>query len=134
MGRRVAAAFRIPDQFPGAAPWRSLICLSAVSIEDWSGRLFFVNPAQPVSDDQQLRFLQTTWQQVRPALVNIDLLRRLRSRLDEVNAAWPEAVTEKIRLETVTDDYQLGWLFRRRGGASGRMPRSVDLGRWTPDH
>jgi signal transduction histidine kinase len=114
----VAASFQIPDRFPGAAPWRSLICLSAVSIEGWSGRLFFVNPAQPVSDDQQLRFLQTTWQQVRPAVVNIDLLRRLRSRLDELNAARLEAVSEKTRLEAVMDVLPTGLAITDARGGS----------------
>jgi len=107
-GRRIPAAFHIPSQFPGSAPWRSLTCLSVVAVERWVGRLLFINPRRSREDDQLLRFLQTAWQQVQPALLNIGLLGRLRLRLDELNAARLEAVTEKSRLQAVMDALPTG--------------------------
>jgi len=107
-GRSMPAVFHIPSQFPGSPPWRSLVCLAALSVERWVGRLLFVNAGRSFDDDQPLRFLQIAWQQVQPALLNVGLLGRLRSQLDEINAARLEAVTEKSRLQAVMDALPTG--------------------------
>jgi PAS domain S-box-containing protein len=107
-GRRASCAFEIPDQLPGSAPWRSLMCLSAVAIESWFGRLLFIDPTVDVRDDEQLRALQTLWKQVGPALANVDLLRRLHAKVVELQAARADTEAAKARLEAVMDSLPTG--------------------------
>jgi len=117
-GHGTTCHFQIPDRLPVAGPWRSLMCLSSVTVEGWTGRFFIVNPAVDATDDQRLRTLATIWRQVGASLVNIDLQRRLHLHVAELNAARIEAVLDKKRLETVINTLPVGLaILDAQGGA-----------------
>lgn len=86
-GHRVDATFAVPDQIGGGTRWSSVVSLAATPIENWRARVFLVNPAANVTRDRSLRFLQTIVRQVGPAIANIYLVRRLRSKIEEFERA-----------------------------------------------
>ena len=55
--------------------------------EDWSGRIFLLDPALRPNRVEELRFLQEMVRQVGPAAYNVFLLRRLRQRAGAVERA-----------------------------------------------
>ena len=60
--------------------WTSVHCLSSISGDEWSGRLFVFDGGARRKRADQLRFLQGVLTQVGPALFNLYLQRRLQSR------------------------------------------------------
>ena len=86
-GSRVPCSFRIPDRIAGDVPWRSLMALSTSAVEGWVLRVLFIDPDADASDGRRLRFLQTVLRQAGPAVVNVYLVRRLRSKVEEVERA-----------------------------------------------
>ncbi|MGE5199583.1 MAG: sensor histidine kinase, partial [Rhodospirillaceae bacterium] len=86
-GGRVAANFAIPDEIGDGLRWRSLVALTTVPVAGWSGRVLLVNPAVDVTRERPLRFLQAIARQAGPAIANIYLVRRLRSKVEEVERA-----------------------------------------------
>jgi len=67
--------------------WRESMCLSTISGDGWSGRLFLFDPQAPGFAEEHLRFLQVVVRQVGPALFNLYLQRRLQSRSGIVERA-----------------------------------------------
>jgi signal transduction histidine kinase len=67
--------------------FRSLIALSFVFGNDWSGRIFLLDPILSGDIEEELRFLQELVRQVGPAVYNVYLLRRLRRRAGAVERA-----------------------------------------------
>ncbi len=59
---------------------KSLIALSFVFGNEWSGRIFLLDPALSGDIEEELRFLQELIRQVGPAVYNVYLLRTLRRR------------------------------------------------------
>ncbi len=82
-GRRVTSDFPVPDRVAGGLAWSSLMLTSTV-VDDWRVRMLLVDPAADATSDSELRFLQTIGRQVGPALVNLYLVRRLRTKVEEV--------------------------------------------------
>jgi signal transduction histidine kinase len=60
--------------------WQTVFCVSAIAGEEWTGRLFLFMPHDPPSAREQLRFLRSVTSRIGPALFNLYLQRRLRSR------------------------------------------------------
>ena len=67
--------------------FRSLIAVSFVFGEDWSGRIFLLDPVLSGDVEEELRFLQELVRQVGPAVYNVYLLRRLRRRAGALERA-----------------------------------------------
>ena len=67
--------------------WREVMCLSSISGDGWSGRLFLFDPRAQGFIEDHLRFLQVVVRQVGPALFNLYLQRRLHSRTGIVERA-----------------------------------------------
>jgi len=67
--------------------FRSLIAVSFVFGNDWSGRIFLLDPVLNGDIDEELRFLQELVRQVGPAVYNVYLLRRLRRRAGALERA-----------------------------------------------
>jgi signal transduction histidine kinase len=86
------AAVRFPERFLAAHPFRSLLVLCADSGGTWVNRLLLFDARVGA---RELRFLQTIAREVGPAIYNVELLGRLRSR---VGAA------ERARLARDLDD------------------------------
>lgn len=85
--RRVTRSIHVPDRIAGDLPWQSLMCVSMNAFEGWDVRVLLVDPAVGAGDDHQLRFLQTLVRQAGPAVANVYLVRRLRSKVEEVERA-----------------------------------------------
>lgn len=76
-----------PEEFLAAHPFRSLLGTLFSFGDEWSGRLYLINP-QPVTDREgELRFLQALVREVGPAVYSVYLVRRLRSRATAVERA-----------------------------------------------
>jgi signal transduction histidine kinase len=79
-GGVIAPPLSISEKLTNDWTWTSL----TVTVTDvpgcWTGRLFLLDAVRPPRLERRLRFLQSLLQQVTPALANLYLLRRLRSR------------------------------------------------------
>lgn len=65
----------------------SVVAVSFVFGNDWSGRIFLLNPVLSGDIEEELRFLQELVRQVGPAVYNVYLLRSLRRRAGAVERA-----------------------------------------------
>jgi signal transduction histidine kinase len=83
-GRRADVEFPIPGLFRDEHPCRSLVSLSMIVGEDRIGRLFLVNPSARPYEEASLALLQAIGRQVGPALENLFLVSRLRTRIEEM--------------------------------------------------
>ena len=79
-GRVVPVSPPFEALFDAPFPWSSVHCLSSISGDGWSGRLFIFDASARGKRVDQLRFLQVVLTQVGPALFNLYLQRRLQSR------------------------------------------------------
>jgi signal transduction histidine kinase len=85
-GHRVRdARIEVPRAFNDGR-WRTVLCLT-VSSNDWSGRLFLIDPTARPSGERRLRFLKIVMAHVAPVLQNVYLLRRLRLRVGALERA-----------------------------------------------
>ena len=83
-GRRIDLDVTIPGEFVAEHPCRSLICVSKVPGTDRDGRLFLVNPSTRADEESSLTLLQAIVRQVGPALENLFLVDRLRTRIEQM--------------------------------------------------
>jgi signal transduction histidine kinase len=79
-GRAVSVRPPLESLLDAPFPWTSVHCLSSISGDGWSGRLFVFDSRTSGKRADQLRFLQVVLTQVGPALFNLYLQRRLQSR------------------------------------------------------
>jgi len=77
----------IPESFLSAFTFRSLLVLPLHLGEEWAGRLFLLDPALQGRGEAELRFLRTLVQHLAPAIYNVYLLRRLRTRAGAIERA-----------------------------------------------
>lgn len=75
------------DPLAEVCHFRSAMMASFVFGQDWNGRLFVLEPAVSELPAAELRFLQGLLRQLSPALLNIYLVRRLRSHAGAVERA-----------------------------------------------
>ena len=124
--RKLASDFLSPLQ--AARPFHSVLAVSLVTTDEWSGRLYLFDTTLPTDREEALRFLQDLVRQVGPAVSNVYLLARLRQRAGAIERArvarelHDGAVQSLISVEMQVD------VLRRRADS---QPREVvpELGR-----
>jgi signal transduction histidine kinase len=108
--------------------FESLISASFLFGREWSGRIFLFDPALTGDTEEELRFLQELVRQVGPAVYNVYLLSRLRTRAGAIERArfarelHDGAVQSLIAVEMQVD------VLRRQSTANSGMVTS-ELGR-----
>ena len=79
-GRRISDSIQVPAGFQRLHPWRSLLGAWFAFGDEWAGRVFLLDPAGGSDRESTLRFLQNLMRQIGPAIYNVYLTRRMRSR------------------------------------------------------
>lgn len=77
----------LPDVFPAAHPFESLLVASFPMGGEWSVRLFLLDVSAGTERDTEMRFLRRCLNEVSPAIYNVYLLRRLRARAGAIERA-----------------------------------------------
>jgi signal transduction histidine kinase len=84
-GRRLLdIASNAPAPLNALHPFRSLLYVSFTSGDEWSGRLYLINPSSDASSEVAIGFLRALLFQLAPAVYNVYLLRRIRSRVGAI--------------------------------------------------
>jgi signal transduction histidine kinase len=83
---RTVPAVSRPGLPPGVleAPWTTLLVVPFSAGNVWSGQLYVLDPSRRPRGEIRLRFLFDITEQVTPGLLNLYLLRRLRSRAESL--------------------------------------------------
>lgn len=111
-----------------AQDFSSVIGVTFVFGQEWSGRIFLFDPLLTGNREDELRFLQELVRQVGPAVYNVYLMRRLRLRAGALERArfarelHDGAVQSLIAVEMQVD-------VLRRQSASQSAPVTEELGR-----
>lgn len=79
-GRRITDSIQVPASFQRLHPFRTLTGAWFAFGDEWQGRLFLVDAAAGSDRESTLRFLQNLMRQIGPAIYNVYLTRRMRSR------------------------------------------------------
>jgi signal transduction histidine kinase len=79
-GGRISDVIQVPASFRRQYPFRSLLAAWFAFGDEWAGRIFLVDPAAGSDPEATLRFLQNLMRQIGPAIYNVYLTRRMRSR------------------------------------------------------
>jgi signal transduction histidine kinase len=88
LGRSVdAPASQVPDGFAEAHPFSRMISAPVRFGDEWSGRIFVLDPRLDVRLVSQAQFLATVVRQVGPAVFSVYLLDRLRTRAGAIERA-----------------------------------------------
>lgn len=77
----------VPAAIANASSWAVLAVTPLAAVGIWKGHVYLLDPAMRPAGELRLRLLQSVIQQVMPALVNLYLLGRLRSRAEAVERA-----------------------------------------------
>jgi signal transduction histidine kinase len=85
--RRRNVSWNLREAFLKAQNFHSVLSVSANSGGEWSGQVFVFDPRRAPFGESRLRFLQSLCQQVAPAIYNVYLVGRLRSRAGAVERA-----------------------------------------------
>ena len=75
------------DRLGAQHKFKSLISVAFLFGREWSGRIFLFDPALTGDTEEELRFLQELVRQVGPAVYNVYLLSRLRTRAGALERA-----------------------------------------------
>jgi signal transduction histidine kinase len=119
------------DYFGGLArtyDFRTVVTVSFLFGQEWTGRIFLLNPAPEGDKEEELRFLQELVRQVGPAIYNVYLIRRLRLKAGAMERArfarelHDGAVQSLIAVEMQVD-------VLRRQAASRTVPVGEELNR-----
>src|SRR4030095_4549975 len=87
-GRRLPnPSSHLPPDFLEEHAFASLLVLSFVSGREWTGRIFIVSPKGGPCGETHLRFLQSLARRTGPAIENVYLLTRLRTRAGALERA-----------------------------------------------
>ena len=88
-GTRISStrSIELPPRFLAAHPLRSVMALSTTFGEEWSCRLFILDPRLRIPPNSAARFLQNLVRQTGPALYTTYLVRRLRARAGTIERA-----------------------------------------------
>jgi signal transduction histidine kinase len=87
-GTRIGArTAEVPAPFLAAHPFNSVMMLSTIFGDEWSCRLFVIDPRAHVPPESAVRFLQSLVRQTGPALYTTYLVRRLRARAGTIERA-----------------------------------------------
>lgn len=85
--RKRNVSWTLRGAFLKAQPFHSVLSVSVYSGGEWSGQVFVFDPRRAPYGDSSLRFLQSLCQQVAPAIYNVFLVGRLRSRAGAMERA-----------------------------------------------
>src|SRR5258705_4376354 len=77
----------IPAGLAEARPFTTVIASNMGLPEEWRGRVYLFDPANADNLERSLHFLESLTEHITPALTNVFLLRRLRSRAGAVERA-----------------------------------------------
>lgn len=76
-----------PKAFEALYDFRSVLAVSISFGNEWSGQLFLLDPTASSSREAAVSYLQTLSRQASPAIYNVFLVRRLRSRVGAIERA-----------------------------------------------
>ena len=128
-GARISATSRAMfDGISQKHDFRSLIAVSFVFGNDWSGRIFLLDPVLSGDVEEELRFLQELVRQVGPAVYNVYLLRRLRRRAGALERArFARELHDGAVQSLIAVEMQVDVLRRQATSKPERIPE--ELGR-----
>jgi signal transduction histidine kinase len=127
-GRRVfGAPVTVPHTFSAAHSARSLLAVSLPTSE-WVGRVFVIDPAIRSGRHDTLRFAQRLVREVAPAVHNVYLMHRMRSRAEALERArLARDLHDGITQSLISAEMQVDLL--RREAESGAPHIARELGR-----
>ena len=124
-----AEYFSIADKpgFLRAYDFASVVAVPVNFMDQWVGRLFLLDPGFDPADKRVLDFLTATFAEVAPAIHNVYLYRRLRSRIGAMERSrLAHELHDGVIQSLVAAEMQLDVLRRQ---SSGDSLRQQDLGR-----
>ena len=81
---RLGGRWTIPEMFLSAHPCRSILTVSINSIDEWSGRVFLLDPDAGLDREETLRFARRLVREIGPSVHQVSLLTKLRSRAEAI--------------------------------------------------
>jgi signal transduction histidine kinase len=82
--RRLGGRWAIPEMFLNAHPCRSILTVSITSNEEWTGRVFLLDPDAGLDREDTLRFARRLVREIGPSVHHVSLLNKLRSRAEAI--------------------------------------------------
>ena len=108
--------------------FRGIATISFVFGQEWSGRIFLLDPVLTGDIEEEMRFLQELVRQVGPAVYNVYLLRRLRKRAGALERArFARELHDGAVQSLIAVEMQVDVLRRQCAGNPERTPQ--ELGR-----
>jgi signal transduction histidine kinase len=123
-GRRISDSIRVPASFQRLYPWRSLMGAWFAFGDEWAGRVFLVDPASGSDRESTVRFLQNLMRQIGPAIYNVYLTRRMRSRAGAAERARMARELHDGTIQSLVAAEMRLEVLRRKGAAS---PAAAEL-------
>ncbi len=130
-GRRLRnAAGEVPASFAAAHPFHSLLAVGFQFGEQWSGRLFILDPQIGAVAEAEVRFAQTLVRQVGPAIYNAYLLQHLRTHIGAAERARVARELHDGAIQSLTSvEMQVDVLRRQAEAAVEFSPLAKELER-----
>ncbi len=111
--------FELPGAFQAAHPFQAVMAVSYEFAHEWSGRVFLLDPGLDWAPAAELAFLQRLVRQIGPAVYNVFLLRRLRSRAGAIERARVARELHDGAIQSLTGVEMQVDVLRRRAAAQG---------------
>jgi signal transduction histidine kinase len=108
--------------------FRGIVTIAFIFGQEWSGRIFLLDPFLTGDIEEELRFLQELVRQVGPAVYNVYLLRRLRKRAGALERArFARELHDGAVQSLISVEMQVDVLRRQSANDPSRTPE--ELGR-----
>ena len=117
-GSRIEDAILLPPSFLRLHPCRSLIAAWFAFGDEWAGRVFLVDPAGGSDRESTLHFLQNLMRQLGPAIYNVYLTRRMRSRAGAAERARMARELHDGTIQSLVAAEMRLEVLRRKGAAA----------------
>src|SRR6266404_3415783 len=119
--------FRPPLGVPALNGCDAILGSSVAFGESWHGRILILNPRLHGDTDVELRFLQNLLQQVAPAIYNLYLVRRLRSRAGAIERARAARELHDGAIQSlIAAEMQVDVLRRKSGAAAPALTPELE--------
>ncbi len=115
-GRRISDSIQVPASFQRLHPFRSLTGAWFAFGDEWQGRLFLVDASAGSDRESTLRFLQNLMRQIGPAIYNVYLTRRMRSRAGAAERARMARELHDGTIQSLVAAEMRLEVLRRKGG------------------
>ncbi|MGH9602376.1 MAG: sensor histidine kinase [Terriglobales bacterium] len=115
-GRRISDSIQVPAGFQRLYPFRSLTGAWFAFGDEWQGRIFLVDAATGSDRESTLRFLQNLMRQIGPAIYNVYLTRRMRSRAGAAERARMARELHDGTIQSLVAAEMRLEVLRRKGG------------------